>query len=68
MGCHEKCHEKFCYIRTRDVQKHYYGVVLLKLLYTLRIAVVSLQQSTAGWRARVSRLQVIARLLTTAES
>jgi len=30
MGCHEKC----CYIRTRDVQQHYYGVVLLKLLYT----------------------------------
>jgi len=27
------CHEKFCYIRTCDVQKHYYGVVLLKLLY-----------------------------------
>jgi len=30
------CHEKFCYIRTRDVQKHYYGVVLHKLLYTRR--------------------------------
>jgi len=27
------CHEKFCYIRTCDVQKHYYGVVLHKLLY-----------------------------------
>jgi len=24
------CHEKFCYIRTRDVQKHYYGVVIRK--------------------------------------
>jgi len=27
-------HEKFCYIRTRGGQKHYYGVVLHKLLYT----------------------------------
>jgi len=27
------CHEKFYYIRTCDVQKHYYGVVLHKLLY-----------------------------------
>ena len=24
------CHEKFCYIRTCDVQKHYYGVVIRK--------------------------------------
>jgi len=29
------CHEKFYYIRTRDVQKHYYGVVIRKLLYRL---------------------------------
>ena len=28
------CHEKFCYIRTCDGQKHYYGVVIRKLLYT----------------------------------
>jgi len=27
---------KFCYIRTCDVQKHYYGVVLYKLFYTRR--------------------------------
>ena len=30
------CHEKFYYIRTRDVRKHYYGVVIRKLLYTWR--------------------------------
>jgi len=30
------CQEKFCYIRTCDVQKHYYGVVLHKLPYTRR--------------------------------
>jgi len=30
------CQEKFCYIRTCGVQKHYYGVVLHKLLYTRR--------------------------------
>jgi len=28
------CHEKFCYIRTPDGQKHYYGVVIRKLLYS----------------------------------
>jgi len=28
------CHEKFYYIRTRDVRKHYYGVVIRKLLYS----------------------------------
>ena len=28
------CHEKFCYIRTCDVRKYYYGVVIRKLLYT----------------------------------
>jgi len=27
------CHEKFCYIRRPDGQKHYYGVVIRKLLY-----------------------------------
>jgi len=30
------CQEKICYIRTRDVQTHYYGLVLHKLLYTRR--------------------------------
>ena len=30
------CHEKFCYIRTPDVRKYYYGVVIRKLLYTRR--------------------------------
>ena len=28
------CHEKFCIIRRPDGQKHYYGVVIRKLLYT----------------------------------
>jgi len=28
--------EKFCIIRRPDVQKHYYGVVIPKLLYTRR--------------------------------
>ena len=28
------CHEKFCYIRTCDSRKYYYGVVIRKLLYT----------------------------------
>ena len=27
------CHEKFCIIRRPDGQKHYYGVVIRKLLY-----------------------------------
>jgi len=27
------CHEKFCYIRTCDGRKYYYGVVIRKLLY-----------------------------------
>jgi len=31
------CHEKFCYIRKCDVQKHYYGVVLHKLLYKVEL-------------------------------
>ena len=31
------CHEKFCYIRTPDVRKYYYGVVIRKLLYTLGV-------------------------------
>jgi len=30
------CHEKFCYIHTRDGQKYYYGVVLHKVLYRVR--------------------------------
>ena len=30
------CQEKFCYIRTRDSRKYYYGVVLHILLYTWR--------------------------------
>jgi len=30
------CHEKFYYIRTPDVRKYYYGVVIRKLLYTRR--------------------------------
>ena len=28
------CHEKFCYIRTCDSRKYYYGVVIRKLLYS----------------------------------
>jgi len=28
--------EKFCIIRTPDVRKYYYGVVIRKLLYTRR--------------------------------
>ena len=30
------CHAKFCYIRTCDTRKYYYGVVIRKLLYTRR--------------------------------
>jgi len=29
------CHEKFCIIRRPDGQKHYYGVVIRKLLYKI---------------------------------
>ena len=36
------CHEKFCYIRTPDGQKHYYGVVIRKLLYKVSTTVMDL--------------------------
>jgi len=39
------CHEKFCYIRTCDGRKYYYGVVIRKLLYNVTIATLYIEAS-----------------------